>query len=85
MFGDANYVAATGWPNMQMTVSGDGWLGIAPANQAITMKSLDFWRVENNLIRENWVLIDLLDVYRQLGVNVFSRMRELTYARQSLK
>ena len=24
---------------------------------------LDFWRIENGLIRENWVLIDLLDIY----------------------
>ena len=82
LFGDGDYVATTGWPNMQMTVTGDGWLGIAPANQAITMRSLDFWRLENGLIRENWVLIDLLHVYCQLGVDVFSRMRELTYARQ---
>jgi predicted ester cyclase len=82
MFGDANYVAAAGWPNMQMTITGDGWLGIAPSNQKITMRSFDFWRCENSLIRENWVLIDLLHVYHQIGVDVFSRMRELTYARQ---
>ncbi len=82
MFADGNYVATTGWPNMQMTISGDGWLGIAPSNQEITMRSLDFWRCENGLIRENWVLVDLLHVYNQIGVDVFSRMRELTYARQ---
>jgi len=74
-FADGNYVGTTGWPNMQMTISGDGWLGIAPSNQEITMRSLDFWRCENGLIRENWVLIDLLHVYDQIGVDVFSRMR----------
>ena len=45
---------------MQMTVSGDGWMGIAPVNQKITMRSLDFRRCEKGLIRENWVLVDLL-------------------------
>jgi predicted ester cyclase len=80
-YGDGPYVVATGWPNMQMTVSGDGWLGIAPAGQKITMRSLDFWRVEGDLIRENWVLVDLLDVYAQLGVDVFSRLREFNRAR----
>ncbi|MBT7559737.1 MAG: SnoaL-like domain-containing protein, partial [Rhodobacterales bacterium] len=84
-FGDGPYVIATGWPNMQMTVSGDGWLGIAPSGQKITMRSLDFWRVENNLIRENWVLVDLLDVYSQIGVDVFSRLREFNKARVSGK
>lgn len=81
-FAEGDYVGDTGWPSMRMTISGDGWLGIAPANQTITMRSLDFWRCEGNLIRENWVLVDLLHVYRQLGVDVFARMRELTYARQ---
>ena len=28
------------------------------------------------LIRENWVLVDLLDVYDQIGVDVFARIRE---------
>ncbi len=81
MFGDGNYVGFTAWPGMHMTISGDGWLGIAPANQQITMRSLDFWRCEDGLLRENWVLVDLLHVYDQIGVDVFSRMREMTYGR----
>jgi predicted ester cyclase len=80
-FGDGAYVVATGWPNMEMTFTGDGWLGIAPSGQEITMRSLDFWRIENSLIRENWVLVDLLDVYAQLGVDVFARLREFNKAR----
>lgn len=82
LFGDGPYAAEPGWPNMRATITGDGWLGIAPAGQEITMRSLDFWRCENGLIRENWVLIDLLSVYDQIGVDVFARMRELTHARQ---
>jgi len=82
LFSDGDYVGFTAWPGMRMTISGGGWLGIAPANQKITMRSLDFWRCENGLIRENWVLVDLLHVYDQIGVDVFSRMRELTCACQ---
>ena len=80
-FGDRNYAAVTGWPNMIQTITNDGWLGIAPAGQRITMCSLDFWRVENGLIRENWVMVDLLDAWRQLGVDVLARMREFNKAR----
>ncbi|MEM7095405.1 MAG: ester cyclase [Actinomycetota bacterium] len=77
-FAEGDYVAETAWPaGMAMTVTGDGWLGIAPAHQEITMRSLDFWRIEDGLIRENWVLVDLLHVWHQLGVDVLSRMREL--------
>ena len=83
-FADGDYVAVSGWPNMQATISGDGWLGIAPAGQQITMRSLDFWRCENGLIRENWVLVDLLHVYRQVGVDVLARLREFNKARAPL-
>jgi len=80
-FGDGDYAAVTGWPNMIQTVTHDGWLGIAPAGRKITMRSLDFWRLENGKIRENWVLVDLLDAYAQLGVDVFARLREFNKAR----
>lgn len=83
-FADGDYVAVSGWPNMQATISGDGWMGIAPADQQITMRSLDFWRCENGLIRENWVLVDLLHVYRQVGVDVLARLREFNKARAPL-
>ena len=80
-FGDNSYVGVTGWPNMLQTLTGDGWLGIVPVGRRVTMKSLDFWRIEDGLIRENWVMVDLLDVYSQLGVDVFARLREFNKAR----
>ena len=80
-FGDKNYAAVTGWPDMYQSITHDGWLGIAPTGQKIEMRSLDFWRVENGSIRENWVLVDLLHMYDQIGVDVFARMREFNKAR----
>ena len=80
-FGDGNYAAVTGWPNMIQTLTGDGWLGIAPSGRRFEMRSLDFWRLENGRIRENWVMVDLLHAYGQLGVDVFKRMREFNKAR----
>ena len=53
-----------------------------PAGQKVTMRSLDFWRCEEGLIQENWGLVDLLDVYTQIGVDVFRRIEEFTYDRQ---
>lgn len=81
-FGDSNYAAVTGWPDMIQTISHSGWLGIPPVDKRITMRSLDFWRVEDGKIRENWVMVDLLDMYDQIGVDVFSRMREFNKAKQ---
>ena len=80
-FGDNDYAAVTGWPDMIQTISHDGWLGIPPVGKEITMRSLDFWRLEGGLIRENWVMVDLLHMYDQIGVDVFARLREFNKAR----
>ncbi|WP_222869451.1 hypothetical protein ROLI_032270 [Roseobacter fucihabitans] len=80
-FGDHNYAAVTGWPDMYQSITHGGWLGIAPTGKKIAMRSLDFWRLENGLIRENWVLVDLLHMYDQIGVDVFARLREFNKAR----
>lgn len=82
LFADGDYVSFTAWPGMYMTISHDGWLGIAPNDKQISMRSLDFWRCENGLIRENWVLVDILHVYHQIGVDVFARMKEFNKARR---
>ncbi|WP_298839033.1 ester cyclase [uncultured Roseobacter sp.] len=80
-FGDRNYAAVTGWPNMVQSITDGGWLGIAPPGKKISMRSLDFWRLEKDLIRENWVMVDLLHMYDQIGVDVLARMREFNKVR----
>ena len=80
-FGDRQYAAVTGWPDMYQSITHGGWLAIAPSGKKIEMRSLDFWRLENGLIRENWVLVDMLHMYDQIGVDVFARMREFNKAR----
>ncbi|MEM9348771.1 MAG: ester cyclase [Pseudomonadota bacterium] len=76
-FGDRDLVAFTGWPSATATHSGDGFLGLAPTGRRFTRRSLDFWRVEEGQIRENWVMVDMIDLFRQLGVDVFARMHAL--------
>ncbi len=78
-FAENRYVAVTGWPGMSMTLTGSGWLGIAATQQPLTMRSLDFWRVEHDRIRENWVLIDLLNIWQQVGVDVLARMESMQH------
>lgn len=76
-FGDQNLVAFTGWPSAHATHSGDGFLGLAPTGVRFERRSLDFWRIEQGMIRENWVMVDLIHIYRQLGVDIFDRMNKL--------
>jgi len=77
-FADGNYVLFCGWPGMKATITDEGWMGILPSGQKIDMTSLDIWRCENGVIRENWVMIDILDIWNQVGVDVLARMKEMT-------
>lgn len=78
---EGEYVCETGWPNMRLTLDHGGWMGIAPAGKEVLLRSLDFWRMEKGLIRENWVLVDLLDLYAQVGVDVLARLGEFNKVR----
>ncbi len=77
-FADGPYVAVTGWPDMRQTLTGGGWLGLPATGQVVDLRSLDFWRIQNGKIRENWVMVDLLDLYRQVGLDPLARMRAMT-------
>ncbi|MEO1089683.1 MAG: ester cyclase [Pseudomonadota bacterium] len=71
-FGDGDYVASGGWPSMTMTHRAP-YLGIAPTGRALTLRVMDFWRVAGSQIAENWVLLDLVDLFRQMGTDLLER------------
>lgn len=69
--GDGAYVGSTGWPSIRATHLGP-WLGVPATNRPITMRVMDFWRREGNMLRENWVFIDQLDLLRQMDINILA-------------
>jgi predicted ester cyclase len=69
------FVASTGWPSVRATHRGD-YLGVAASNQPIEMRVMDWWRREDDLLRENWVFIDLPHLMLQMGVDLFERLRQ---------
>lgn len=70
---EGHYIASTGWPSVHATHKGD-YLGAAAINAPIHMRVADWWRREGEVLRENWVMIDLPDLLLQMGVDVFARM-----------
>jgi predicted ester cyclase len=65
------YVGSTGWPSIRATHAGS-WMGTPATNRRITMRVMDFWRREGNLLRENWVFIDQVDLLLQMDVDVMA-------------
>ena len=74
-FAEGQYVASTGWPSVVATHAGS-YLGAQPSHQKIGMRVADWWRCENGLLTENWVLIDLPHLLLQMGVDVFAQLKK---------
>ncbi len=69
--GDGDYAAVSGWPSMTMTHCGR-YLGIPATGRQLTLRVMDFYRCRDSRIMENWVLLDLGDLVRQMGVDIFA-------------
>ncbi|TDI84824.1 MAG: polyketide cyclase, partial [Chloroflexi bacterium] len=67
---DENWVAATGFLTATHQCE---WLGIAATGKPVKMRYSDFWLVKDGLLVENWVMVDDVDVMRQLGVDPLGR------------
>lgn len=66
-FGDGPFVATGGWPSVRASFGAAPYLGVPPHGRPISMRVMDWWRREGDLLVENWVLIDVIDLLEQLG------------------
>ncbi len=69
--GDGHFAAVSGWPSMTMTHQAP-YLGVPATGKALTLRVMDFYRCTDEAIAENWVLLDYVDLLRQMGVDVIA-------------
>lgn len=72
--GDGAYSVTGGWPSVFAMHIGPDFLGLPATGKAVTMRVMDFYLHHEGLIRENWVPLDVLDLLKQMGVDVLGRM-----------
>lgn len=48
------------------------FMGIAPTGKRVQIRYMDFWKVVDGKIVDNWVMVDFPHVLAQLGVDVFN-------------
>jgi predicted ester cyclase len=69
---DGDWVAATGY--LTGTHRGE-WMGLPATGRPMRMRFSDFWLVRNGLLSENFVMVDTVDVMKQLGVDLMKAIR----------
>jgi predicted ester cyclase len=66
---EGQWMAAFG--RQEATHSGE-FMGIAPTGKRVEIRYMDFWKVVDGKIVDNWVTVDFPHVMRQLGVDPFN-------------
>ena len=66
---EGKYAAATGL--VKSKHQGE-FMGLEGHGKEITLRYMDFWKVENGKIVDNWVLLDLVDFFRQHGIDLLN-------------
>jgi predicted ester cyclase len=64
---EGDWVAAMG--HVSATHKGE-FMGAEGSGNEISLKYMDFWRVEDGKIAENYVLLDIIDFFRQIGIDL---------------
>jgi predicted ester cyclase len=62
---------AAAFGRQEATHSGT-FMGVAPTGKRIEIRYMDFWKVSDGKIEDNWVMVDFPHVMAQLGVDVFN-------------
>jgi predicted ester cyclase len=66
---EGEWMAAFG---AQIATHSGEFMGIAPTGKRVEIRYMDFWRVQDGKIVDNWVMVDFPHVMRQLGVDPFN-------------
>ncbi len=56
----------------QEAVHSGEFMGIPPTGKRVEIRYMDFWKVVDGKIVDNWVMVDFPSVLRQLGVDIFN-------------
>ena len=75
-YAEGNYVCGGIWDTGYSRHNGT-YGGAPGTGQTMILRDFDWWRREGDLICQNWVPIDLIHLYKQLGIDLFERMRQL--------
>ena len=79
---DGRY-AATGVWDYKFSKHYGAYQGFPSSGKMLTIRDFDWHKREGNLLIQNWIPIDMIDLFRQMGVDLFDRLARQVEARRS--
>ncbi|MCH2271123.1 MAG: ester cyclase [SAR324 cluster bacterium] len=75
LFAEGHIMGASSFPGVLATHTGQ-YLDCPATGNQIAFNGIDIWLREGDRIGENWVFVDMIDVFRQFGIDLFERLRK---------
>jgi len=70
---EGHFAASTGWPSLVGTHL-NAYMGWSPTEKKIGWNIMDFWKREDDLLLENWVMIDLIGAALESGIDLLAKL-----------
>ncbi len=74
LFAEGRVLSATGTAGVLARHTGD-YLGTPASGADLEIFGIDFWLRSDGQFTENWVFVDMIKLFSQMGVDLFERMR----------
>ena len=80
---EGSYLSACGWENIKGRHVKEIF-DVTATNKLVKVRAIEWWRRSGNLIKESWILPDMVDLLLQLDIDVFTKMRDAQESNQWL-
>lgn len=75
LIAEGAYSGGPGWAGVIATHTGS-YLDVPATGRTVRFNGLDWWKREGEVYTENWVFVDMIDLFDQFGIDLFARLRE---------
>ena len=75
LIAEGAYSGAPGWDGVIATHTGE-YLQHPASGKRFGVNGLDWWKRQDEQYIENWVFVDMIHLFRQLGVDLFARLED---------
>lgn len=72
---EGKYASLGIWDTV-FSVNRGAFRGVPATGKLMTIRDFDWYRRDSNRLVQNWVPIDLVDIFLQLGVDLFERLQQ---------
>lgn len=76
LFAQDNFVGSSGWAGVTSQHTGD-YLSAKATGNRINFNGMDFWLRRDDKFVENWVFVDMIDLFDQFGIDLLQQARGL--------